>query len=83
MTDWFVYILQCSDNTYYTGITTNTLRRLKEHNSGKGSKYTGPRQPSFYLGTKRVSNRSEATKLELCVKKAKKKDKLIVLLKGV
>ena len=43
---WFVYILKCSDNTLYTGITTDIERRIKEHNSSnKGAKYTKTRRP--------------------------------------
>jgi putative endonuclease len=42
---WYIYILECSDNTLYTGITTDINRRLLEHNSGKGAKYTRNRKP--------------------------------------
>ena len=37
---WYCYILECSDGTLYTGITTNLEMRIKSHNSGKGAKYT-------------------------------------------
>jgi putative endonuclease len=46
---WFVYIVQCSDNTLYTGISNNLERRLKQHNSGKGAKYTRGRTPVTLL----------------------------------
>ena len=41
----YVYILKCHDNTYYTGWTTDLLRRLKKHNDGTGAKYTRSRRP--------------------------------------
>ena len=43
---YFVYILECSDQTLYTGITTDVDKRLEEHNtSDKGAKYTKARRP--------------------------------------
>jgi predicted GIY-YIG superfamily endonuclease len=41
----YVYILECSDGTYYTGSTTDLERRLKQHEAGEGSKYTKQRLP--------------------------------------
>lgn len=40
----YVYILECSDSTYYTGYTTNVMNRVKMHNLGKGAKYTRARR---------------------------------------
>ena len=42
---YWVYIVQCSDGTYYTGYTNDLEKRLREHNSGKGAKYTRDRKP--------------------------------------
>ena len=50
---WSLYILECGDGTYYTGITTDLPRRLKRHQDGKASKYTRARlpvRPRFTLG---------------------------------
>ena len=41
----YVYIVQCSDNTLYTGWTNNLEKRIKAHNEGKGAKYTMGRRP--------------------------------------
>jgi putative endonuclease len=41
---FFVYIVECSDGTYYTGFTPDIERRLKIHNGGKGAKYTRDRR---------------------------------------
>lgn len=45
MSEWSVYMLRCADGSLYTGITTDIERRVSEHNSGKGSKYTRARLP--------------------------------------
>jgi len=42
---WQVYILSCGDGSLYTGITTDIERRLREHNQGKGARYTASRRP--------------------------------------
>lgn len=42
---WYVYILKCSDNSFYVGLTINLERRLKEHREGIGAQYTGTRLP--------------------------------------
>jgi len=43
---WFIYVVRCSDNSLYTGITTDVMRRVKEHNtSKKGARYTRSRRP--------------------------------------
>ena len=81
---WYVYLLKCSDNSYYTGITTDLKRRLTEHNnSAKGAKYTRSRRPVELLCFFSVSSRSEACKEELKIKKMKRDEKPIyVLSKG-
>ena len=42
---FFVYIVECSDGTYYTGYTPRLANRIRLHNSGKGAKYTRDRRP--------------------------------------
>ena len=72
---WYVYILECSDGTYYTGISNNLDKRILTHNSGKGAKYTRARLPVKLLWSIESVNRSEASKLEYKIKKMKKSDK--------
>ena len=43
--NWYLYILRCGDGTLYTGITTDVEKRLEQHRTGKGAKYTRGRQP--------------------------------------
>ena len=74
---YFVYILECSDYTFYTGITTNLDRRVKEHNSSKlGAKYTKARRPVKLIYSKEFNNRSEASIEESRIKKLSRLEKL-------
>jgi putative endonuclease len=74
---WFVYILKCSDNKLYTGITKDIDRRIVEHNSTrKGAKYTRSRRPVELLIFCNVKNKSDALKLEYKIKSLKKEEKI-------
>ena len=74
---YYVYILKCSDNTLYTGITTDLKRRLKEHNeSDKGAKYTRVRRPLELVYSEYSENRSSASKREYEIKKLSRDNKL-------
>jgi len=77
---WYVYIVECSDGSLYTGITTDVQRRLLEHNfSFKAAKYTRSRRPVHVVWTKEVDNRSEASKEEYRIKKLSRKKKLAII----
>ncbi len=78
MRRYFLYVLECSDSTLYTGITTDVERRLREHNTcnKKGSKYTRARRPVKILAAKIYNDRSEASKAESKFKKLSRKEKL-------
>lgn len=73
---WFIYILQCSDGTLYTGITNNLERRIKQHNDGKGAKYTRGRGPVILIKKFEVETKSQALKMELQIKSLSKDEKL-------
>jgi putative endonuclease len=74
---WYVYIVECSDGSYYTGITKDTNRRVLEHNySFKAAKYTRSRRPVKILFKKEVDNKSKALKMEYKIKKLSKKMKI-------
>ena len=74
---YFVYILKCSDETLYTGITTNVTRRLFEHNnSEKGAKYTKVRRPVHLVYLEESPNRSLASKREYAIKKLSREQKM-------
>jgi putative endonuclease len=80
---YFVYIVLCSDNTLYTGITSDLIRRVKEHNSSKlGAKYTKGRRPVKLIYQKKFENRSEALIEEARVKKLSREEKLDFITKN-
>jgi putative endonuclease len=77
---WYLYVLLCSDGSYYTGVTVDVDRRLKEHNASKaGAKYTRSRRPVELLFYEKFQTRSTAQKAEYHFKKLtrKQKEKLI------
>ncbi|MFT4928447.1 MAG: putative endonuclease [Phenylobacterium sp.] len=78
---WYVYILRCADNSLYTGITTDVLRREREHNGHQrvAAKYTRARQPVKMIYHETLSNRSCATRREMAIKKMQKKHKEILI----
>jgi len=78
-----LYILKCSDDTLYTGITNNLDKRVKMHNWKIlwGAKYTRARQPVKLVYSEEVWDRSEATKRELQVKKLSREKKLKLIWK--
>lgn len=73
---WIVYILECADNTLYTGITNNINIRIKAHNDGNGAKYTKGRSPVSIAYTEVCTNRSGASKREREIKKLNRNSKL-------
>ncbi len=73
---WYVYLLECADGTYYTGITTDLERRLHEHNSDpKGARYTRARRPVTMVYSESCANRSDAARREYVVRKLNRQQK--------
>jgi len=80
---WFLYILQCSDGTYYTGVTTDMSRRINEHNnSSRGAKYTRTRRPVKLIYFSEYKNRSAAQKAEHQFKKLTRVQKEVKINEG-
>ena len=75
---YYIYILLCSDDSLYTGITKNLIRRIKEHNWELlwWAKYTLSRKPVKLLYYEKSNNRSDATKREIEIKKLTRNKKL-------
>jgi len=74
--DWLMYVVECSDSSYYAGITTDMTRRLNEHNCTKrGAKYTRSRRPVKLIYFESHENRSEASRAEAAFKKLTRKKK--------
>jgi putative endonuclease len=76
---WFVYIIQCRDNTLYTGITNNLERRVKAHNSGNGGRFTKYRTPIKLLYSEDVLSKPEALKREASIKRLTRSEKLTLI----
>ncbi len=74
-----VYILRCVDGTLYTGYTSDLQRRVAQHQSGKGGKYTRSRRPVVLLGFLPMEGRREAMRREQQIKQMHRVDKLRLL----
>lgn len=78
---WHVYMLECADNSLYTGISTDLTRRVEEHNSSnKGARYTRARRPVKLIYSETAENRSAASKRESAIKKLTRNDKILLTL---
>ena len=75
---WYVYLLECLDNSYYTGITNDLDKRMSAHKSGKGSKYVLSRGFKQLLASKTYPSKSEALKAEYKIKQLSKEDKILL-----
>ncbi len=73
---WFVYVLRCGDGSLYTGIAKDVPARLRQHEAGKGAKYTRGRGPLVLCAKKKCASKSDALRLELRVKALSKSEKL-------
>jgi putative endonuclease len=66
---WYVYILQCSDKTLYTGIAKDLEKRLAQHNSGTGARYTRGRTPVELVFAEGVRCHGDALRREYQIKR--------------
>lgn len=81
---FFVYILKCCDETFYTGATNNLEKRLFEHNNSKrGAHYTKIRRPVKLMYFEKFSTLGESRKRECSIKKLNRKQKLELIKKSV
>jgi putative endonuclease len=71
----YVYVVECSDGTLYTGYTKDVERRVEEHNAGEGAKYTRGRTPVEVVHVEEYTTRSEAMSREAEIKKMSRKEK--------
>jgi len=78
---WIVYLIRCSGESLYCGITNNLKNRLEAHNSGKGAKYTRSRRPVELVAASHEMTKSDALKLEYRVKQVPASKKYLELTK--
>lgn len=74
--NWYVYILECKDGSFYTGVTNDLERRMKVHSEGRGSKYVAIKGFGKLLKTKKCNDKSEACKIEYMIKHLPRSEKL-------
>ncbi len=77
MNDWFVYIVRCADDSLYTGITKNVVRRIQEHNNDDslGAKYTKARRPVALVHQEACESRSAASRREYEIRQLSRQEK--------
>ena len=76
---WSVYILLCSDNSFYTGISNNPKKRFLDHQNGKGGAYTQSHKPIRIIYLEILPDKSSALKRELEIKSWSRKKKIQIL----
>jgi putative endonuclease len=80
--NWQVYIILCTDNSLYTGITTDLQRRFEQHAAGHGAKYFRGRQPKQIVYKESGLTRSAASSREREIKNLERSGKLVLISSG-
>ena len=78
MSQYWVYVVRCSDGSLYTGVTLDLARRLAQHNAGLASKYTRSRRPVRLAYSEIVDGKGPALKRELEIKGLSRSAKLLL-----
>ena len=75
--EWRVYLLQCADESFYAGITTDISRRLQQHNGQLpgGARYTRGRRPVMVVWSEVCGSKSEALQREAAVRRLNRRQK--------
>ncbi len=80
---WYIYIIECCDDSLYTGITNDIPKRMKTHKEGKGSKYVRSKGFARLLHAISAQNKSEAAKIEYQIKQLQRNDKITFFMQHV
>ena len=72
---WCVYLLECLDGSYYTGVTNDLRKRMNAHKSGKGSKYVRRKGFGHLIAARACNNKSDAFRAEYVIKQMLRKEK--------
>lgn len=75
---WYVYMILCSDDSLYTGITTDIERRFQQHAEGRGAKYFRGRHPLQVVYREEGHSRSSASRRELQIKALNRAEKVLL-----
>lgn len=79
MSDWFVYIIRASDDSLYTGVTTDVQRRFEQHLTKRGAKFFSGRMPEAIEYCQAFPDQGSALKREAEIKKLGHRDKLALI----
>lgn len=79
---FYCYILECADGTFYTGWTTDPPRREKQHNAGRGARYTSTRRPVKLIYTEEQPDKPSALRRERAIKALKREQKKKLIFGG-
>ena len=79
MPKYYCYIIECVDGTLYTGMTTDTERRMHQHNLGRGARYTRSRRPLRLVYIEPQADRTTAMRRERVIKALSRKRKLALI----
>lgn len=72
---WTVYLARCRDGSLYTGVTTDAVRRVAEHNAGTGAAYTRSRLPVVLVYAEAAPDRAAALRREHAIKRLSRAEK--------
>jgi predicted GIY-YIG superfamily endonuclease len=73
---WWVYLLRCKDDTLYCGIALDVEARLRQHQDGKGAKYTRGREPLAVVFRETCESKAAALRRERLIKRMSRAAKL-------
>ncbi|MCI8764395.1 MAG: GIY-YIG nuclease family protein [Lachnospiraceae bacterium] len=79
----YTYLLRCADGTFYCGWTNHLKERVRIHNEGRGAKYTKGRRPVELVYYEEFATRQEAMKRECAIKRLSRKDKQLLIERGL
>lgn len=77
---YYIYMVQCTDGTYYTGITPDVCHRMQCHCAGKGAKYTRSHPITSLCALWRAEDKTAAARLEYAIKKRLSREEKIALI---
>ncbi len=80
--NWHVYIVKCSDGSFYTGVAKDLEARIAQHNAGEGAKYTRARRPVRVVYSERAEDRSSAQLRVYALKQLSRAEKAALILES-
>ncbi len=82
-TTWYIYMVECSDQSLYTGVAKDVQARVCQHNNGLGAKYTMARRPVELVYVEKFEGRGAALRREHAIKRLQTAAKRQLIATGV